>query len=88
MSLATEQTFRNAVALAEGVRQQSKAAAMVTYAYVAANLAAYKIAIADADVAYFTSVNTALNAADSPTGNVGMNGPIPGASWTPLLTMA
>lgn len=88
MSFAGEQTFRAAVVLAEGVRQQSKAAAFVTYGYVAANLAAYNIALADADVAYFTAVNTAFNALDEPTGNVGMNGPIPGARWTPMLTMA
>jgi hypothetical protein len=88
MSLATEQTFRDAVALAEGVRQQSKAAAFVTYGYVAANLAAYKVALADADVAYFTSVNTANNALDLQVGNVGMSGPIVGAPWTPLLTIA
>jgi hypothetical protein len=61
MSLATEQTYRNAVPLAEGTRQQSKAAAFVTYGYVAANLATYKVALADADVAYVTSVNTAFD---------------------------
>jgi hypothetical protein len=88
MSLATEQTFRNAVALAEGPRQQSKAAARVTYAYDPANLAAYKIALAAADVAYFTAVNTAANTLAETSGNTGMNGPIPGAGWTPLLAMA
>jgi hypothetical protein len=88
MSLATEQTYRNAVPLAEGTRQQSKAAAFVTYGYVAANLATYKVALADADVAYVTSVNTAFDALNEQTGNVGLNGPIPGASWTPLLTIA
>lgn len=88
MSLATEQTYRAAVAVAEGVRQQSKAAAFVTYGYVQANLAAYAIALADADVAYFTAVNTANNALDEPIGNTGMNGPIAGASWTPLLSIA
>ncbi len=88
MSLATEQTFRNAVSVAEGVRQQSKAAAFVTYAFVAANLAAYRIAIADADVVYFTAVNTANGALDEEIGNLGLSGPIVGARWTPLLTIA
>jgi hypothetical protein len=83
MSFAGEQTFRAAVIAAEGVRQQAKAVAFVAYGYVAANLAAYKIALADADVAYVTSVNTAFNALDEQTGNVGLNGPILGASWTP-----
>lgn len=88
MSYAGEQTFRAAVLAAEGVRQQSKAAAKVTYGYVVANLAAYQTALADADVAYFTAVNTAFDALNETTGNVGMNGPIPGAGWTPLLTIA
>lgn len=88
MSLATEQTFRTAVLLAESVRQQSKAAAFVTYAWDPANLAAYKIALADADVAYVTSVNTAANTLDEQIGNVGLSGPIDGARWTPLLAMA
>lgn len=77
-----------AVALAEGTRQQSKAAAFVTYGYVAANLAAYKIALADADVAYVTAVNTAANTADLQLGTLGLSGPIPSSNWAPLLTMA
>lgn len=88
MSLATEQTFRNAVYAAEGVRQQSKAAAFVTYAWTAANLAAYQIALADADAAYYASVATANAALDLQVGNIGLSGPIVGAPWTPLLTMA
>ena len=88
MSLATEQTFRNAVVLAEGTRQQQKAAAFVTYGYVAANLATYKTSLATADNVYFTAVNAAYNTMAETTGNAGMNGPIPGASWTPLLSIA
>lgn len=88
MSLSTEQTYRAAVTLAESVRQQSKAAAFVTYGYVAANLATYQTAIADADVAYFTSVNTAADALNESVGNLGYARPIPGASWTPLLASA
>jgi hypothetical protein len=40
-----------AYAAAEGVRQQSKAAAFTTYGFVPANLAAYKTALVAADVA-------------------------------------
>lgn len=88
MSFSAEQTYRAAVRAAEGVRQQSKAAAFITYGYVAANLATYQTALADADVAYFTAVNTALDVTNETTGNVGMNGPIPGAGWTPMLAIA
>ena len=88
MSLATELTYRNAVSVAESTRQQSKAAAFVTYGFVAANLAAYKVALADADVAYVTAVNTAANTLDEQVGNLGYNGPIVGANWTPLLAIA
>lgn len=77
-----------AVALAEGVRQQSKAAAFLTYGYVAANLAAYKIALADADVAYVTAVNTAANTADVQYGTLGLGGPIASSNWAPLTSMA
>lgn len=88
MSLATELTFRNAVLAAESARQTSKAAAFTTYAYDPANLAAYKIAIADADAAYYTSVNSANGTLDLQIGNLGLSGAIPGAAWTPLITMA
>jgi len=87
MSLATEQTYRNAVLLAEGVRQQSKAAARVTYGFVAANLAAYIVALNDADAAYITAVNTALNTLDVPTTR-GLMHPIDAARWTPLTGIA
>lgn len=87
MASAVELAYINAVALAEGVRQQSKAAARVTYGFDPANLAAYKIAVADADVAYVTAVNTAANTADLQLGLLGLQGPIP-TTWAPLLTMA
>lgn len=77
-----------AVALAEGTRQQSKAAAFVTYGFVQANLAAYKVALADADVAYVTAVNAAANTADLQLGTLGLSGPIPSSNWAPLLSMA
>lgn len=77
-----------AVAAAEATRQQSKAAAFVTYGYVVANLAAYKIALADADVAYVTAVNTAANTADLQLGTLGLNGPIQSSNWAPLLSIA
>jgi hypothetical protein len=88
MSLATEATFRAAVLAAEATRQGSKYAAFLTYAWDPANLAAYKIALADADAAYYTSVNTANAALDLQIGTLGLAGPVPGAAWTPLITQA
>lgn len=88
MSFSGEQTYRAAVLAAEGTRQGSKAAAFVAYAYDPANLTTYKTAIADADVAYFTAVNTAFNALNDTTYLAGFGGPIPGAGWTPMLTSA
>ncbi len=88
MSFSGEQTYRAAILAAEGVRQQAKAVAFVAYGYVAANLATYQTAIADADVAYFTSVNTAYNALNETTGINGFAGPVAGAGWTPMLAMA
>lgn len=88
MSFSGEQTYRAAVLAAEGVRQQAKAVAFVAYGYVVANLATYQTAIADADVAYFTSVNTAFNALNETTGLNGFGGPLPGAGWTPMLAIA
>jgi hypothetical protein len=78
MATATESTFINAVIAAESTRQGAKAAAFTTYAYVAANLATYKIAVADADVAYSTAVNTARDASNLTLGNVGDTGPFGG----------
>lgn len=88
MSLATENTYRAAVLAAEATRQGSKAAAFATYAWDPANLAAYKVALADADAAYFSSVTTANAALDTQVGNVGYSGPVPGAGWTNILTIS
>lgn len=77
MARAVEITFENAVAAAEGVRQASRAAALATYGYVAANLAAYITAIAAADVAYVTAVNAAANTSGILMGQAGLTGPIP-----------
>lgn len=88
MSFSGEQTFRAAVLTAEAVRQQTKAVAFVAYAYDPANLSTYQIAIADADVTYFTSVNTAFNALNETTYLAGFGGPIPGGGWTPMLASA
>lgn len=88
MSFSGEQTFRAAVLAAEGVRQQAKAVAFVAYGYVAANLTTYKTALSDADVAYYNSVKTAMDALNDTSGGNGINGPIPGGGWTPLLAMA
>jgi len=63
MATAAEQTFIRAVAIAEGVRQTAKAAALATYAFVPANLAAYNTALVAADVAFETAVNTAATTA-------------------------
>lgn len=83
MALAAELTFINAVAVAEATRQLAKSAAFTTYGFVAANLATYKVALADADVAYITAVNTANNAADLLLGTQGLTGPIP-TTWASL----
>jgi hypothetical protein len=93
MALSAEQTFIMTVVAAEGVRQQSKAAAFTTYAFVQANLAAYVAAILAADVAYTTAVNNAASTAGSLKGNTlgvaGQGGPIAGFTATvasPLQT--
>lgn len=86
MAIAAEITFMNAVLLAEGARQNSKVAAFATYAFVPANLAAYKIALEDADVAYVTAVNAARNTADLQVGTLGISGPVP-TTWASLTGM-
>jgi len=78
MALAVESTFIAAVNAAESVRQFSRASAFATYAFVPANLAAYKTAWAAADVAYLTAVNTARNTSGLTIGNNGDFGPIAG----------
>lgn len=82
MALLTETTFQTAVMVAESTRQSTKAAALVTYGFVAANLAAYKTALAAADVAYITAVNAAANTSGLLMGNLGETGPIPTVSAT------
>lgn len=88
MSYSGQQTYRAAVIAAEATRQQSVAAAKVTYAFNPSNYAAYVIAIGDADAAYQAAVATAAAALNETPGGLGMNGPIPGAGWTPLTSMA
>lgn len=88
MTYAAQQTFRVAVVLAEGTRQQSVAAAKVTYGFDPANYAAYVIAIGDADAAYQASIATAAGVLNETPGGTGMNGPIAGAGWTPLTAIA
>jgi hypothetical protein len=86
MATSAEQTFIRAVAAAEGVRQTARAAAFATYAFVPANLAAYLAAVSATDVAFVTSVNSALNTLGG-TGNVGQSGPI-GGLWASVITGA
>lgn len=88
MASSAEQTFYAAVANAEMVRQGARAAAFVAYGFVAANLTTYRTAMSDADVAYITAVNTALDASNLTLGNLGQTGPIPFSNWAPLTSMA
>lgn len=88
MATAAQQAFFNAVAAAESVRQQSKAAALVTYGFVQANYTAYKTALSDADVAYFTAVTAALDTSNLTLGMVGLEGPIRSSNWVPFSGMA
>ena len=78
MATAAEQTFVAAVRVAEGVRQAAKAAALTTYGFVQANLAAYLTSLEAADNAYMASVNSAastLNAAGYTIPNAGGTNP-------------
>lgn len=86
MALAAEITFMNAVQAAEGTRQNAKYAAFLTYGFVQANLAAYKVALEDADVAYVTAVNAARDAANIQVGTLGICGGIP-TTWASLTGM-
>jgi len=83
MAKAAEITFDAAVTAAEGVRQSAKAAALATYGYVAANLAAYITALAAADVAYTTAVNAAANTSGLLMGQNGLSGLIP-TTWASI----
>ena len=86
MAIAAEIAFMTAVTAAEGTRQAAKVAAFTTYAFVPANLAAYKIALEDAEVAYTTAVNSARNTADLQIGLIGISGPVP-TTWASLTGM-
>ncbi len=86
MPSSAELTFYNAVAVAEATRQQSKAAAFVSYAFVPANLTTYRTAISDADVAYVTAVNAARDTSNLTLGVLGDYGPIPFAFWASTNT--
>lgn len=88
MSFSGEQTFRAAVLAAEASRQQAKAVAFTSYAYNPSNLATYKTAIADADIAYLLAIKVAGDAVNDTIGMTGVTGPIPGGGWTPLLASA
>jgi hypothetical protein len=84
VATSAEQTFIRGVAVAEGVRQASKASAFATYGFVLANLSAYVAALSAADVAFFTAVTAALNTAGL-TGNTGQSGPI-ASPWASIAT--
>lgn len=86
MASLAENTFYIAVGVAEGVRQSAKASAFATYGFAQANLAAYKTAIAAADVAYFTAVTAALNTEAGTLGNIGQTGPFGGLWAAPALS--
>lgn len=77
MALAAEVVFYNAVVAAEATRQQSKAAAFLTYDFAPANAVAYVTALSDADAVYVTAVNAASDTSNLMTGTVGHSGPIP-----------
>jgi hypothetical protein len=81
MALASDYVFIQAVTAANGVRQTSQAAALATYqaaGFAGTALAAYVSALAAADVAYFTSVNTARNTQGGTISQAGNTGPIGG----------
>lgn len=86
MSLAAEKVFYYAVAAAEATRQQSKAAALITYAYAPANAVAYATALSDADVAYITTVNAARDTSNLMLGTVGDSGPLPFSGWATIVS--
>jgi hypothetical protein len=76
LASAAERAFVEAVAAAEAVRQQAKAAAFTAHVWnsVNVNLMAYERALTDADVAYQAAVNTARDrspTADDPVCGVG-----------------
>jgi Flp pilus assembly protein TadG len=65
LATAAEQTLSQTFAAAEAARKQAKAAAFATYCWNSGpDLVAYRRALADADVAYHTAVNTRRGAAE------------------------
>jgi hypothetical protein len=86
--LAAEQVFYNAVAAAEGVRQNARAAAFAAYLFNPAGLTAYNTALSDADAAYSVAVSTALNASNLTLGVLGQGGPIASSNWASLIGMS
>lgn len=61
MATTAEQTFRNTVIAAEGVRQVAKAAAFATYGFAQSGLATYLAALQSADNTFMAAVNSAAN---------------------------
>ena len=77
MSTAAQETaFYDAVIAAEAVRQNSRAVAQATYAFVKSRYAQFVTDTVAADVAYMTSITTAATA-NGINPNVGLSGPIP-----------
>jgi|SoimicmetaTmtHPA_FD_contig_41_5712462_length_818_multi_1_in_0_out_0_2 hypothetical protein len=77
MALAAEQVFFAAVNAADGVRQNSRAAALTTYGFDPTKAVAYVTALSDADAVYITAVNAASDTSNLLTGTVGHAGPLP-----------
>ncbi len=88
MATSAEQAFFTAVAVAEATRQGSKSAAFTTYAFSPAGLTTYKVALADADVAYYTAVNTARDTSNLTIGTLGNYGPIDFSNWVSMTGMS
>lgn len=73
MATAAQVTFTQAVGAALGVKQVADAAALATYAFVPANLAAYIAALVTNRNAFISSVTTAAATAGMDPGPV-LNG--------------
>lgn len=87
MASSAEQVFYNAVNAAEATRQQSKAAAFLTWAFQpGAPRVTYATALSDADVAYITTVNAARDTSNLMLGTVGDTGPLPWAQWATIVS--
>ena len=89
MAITAEAVFRESVALAEGTRQQTKAAAWVTYTAAGMTpgaMATYVTAANAADDAYQTAVTAARLTAALPLGLQAHTGPIP-HRWGSMVGM-